>query len=137
MKKLFFASLWVLVCLAVACSDEKDEPNDEPGSIIGEWVFRKNEYYRNGKLIDGFTAVEDEDKMVAIFREDGTYRYYDYPPEGFYDGTYSYDEAEGILTTDDGDNRQICRVEISGSTMKWIYDEGNKEELIEYYTRKQ
>lgn len=75
--------------------------------------------------------------MVAIFREDGTYRYYDYPPEGFYDGTYSYDETVGILTTDDGDNRQICRVEMSGSTMKWIYDEGNNEELIEYYTRKQ
>lgn len=54
MKKLFFASLWVLACLAVACSDEKDEPNDEPGSIIGEWVFQKNEYYRNGKLIDSF-----------------------------------------------------------------------------------
>lgn len=72
MKKLFFASLWVLACLVVACSDEKDEPNDEPGSIIGEWVFQKNEYYRNGKLIDSFTAVEDEDKMIAIFREDGT-----------------------------------------------------------------
>ena len=39
MKKLFFASLWVLACLVVACSDEKDEPNDAPGSIIGEWVF--------------------------------------------------------------------------------------------------
>ena len=41
MKKLFFASLWVLACLVVACSDEKDEPNDEPGSIIGEWYSRK------------------------------------------------------------------------------------------------
>ena len=65
MKKLFFASLWVLACLAVACSDEKDEPNDEPGSIIGEWVFQKNEYYRNGKLIDSFTAVEDEDITIT------------------------------------------------------------------------
>ena len=29
MKKLFFASLWVLACLTAACSDEKDEPNGE------------------------------------------------------------------------------------------------------------
>lgn len=40
MKKLFFASLWALACLVVACSDEKDEPNDESGSIVGEWVFQ-------------------------------------------------------------------------------------------------
>lgn len=81
MKKLFFASLWALACLAAACSDEKDEPNDESGSIVGEWVFQRNEYYRNGKLVDSFTAVEEEDKAIAIFREDGTYRYYDFPPE--------------------------------------------------------
>ena len=74
MKKLFFASLWALACLVVACSDEKDEPNDESGSIVGEWVFQRNEYYRNGKLVDSFTAVEEEDKAIAIFREDGTYR---------------------------------------------------------------
>ena len=70
MKKLFFASLWVLACLVVACSDEKDEPNNEPGSIIGEWVFQKNEYYRNGKLIDSFTAVEDEDDRYFPVRRD-------------------------------------------------------------------
>ena len=56
MKKLFFASLWVLACLTAACSDEKDEPNGESGSVVGEWVFQKNEYYRNGKMIDSFTA---------------------------------------------------------------------------------
>lgn len=67
MKKLFFASLWVLACLTAACSDEKDEPNGESGSVVGEWVFQKNEYYRNGKMIDSFTAVEDEDKMIAVF----------------------------------------------------------------------
>ena len=89
MKKLFFASLWVLACLTAACSDEKDEPNGESGSVVGEWVFQKNEYYRNGKMIDSFTAVEDEDKMIAVFREDGTFRYYDFPPEEYYDGTYS------------------------------------------------
>ncbi len=136
MKKLFFASLWVLACLVVACSDEKDEPNDEPGSIIGEWVFQKNEYYRNGKLIDSFTAVEDEDKMIAIFREDGTFRYYDYPPKEYYDGSYSYDETSGMLTTNDGVNKKTCQTKITVSTMKWIYDEGNNEEFIEYYTRK-
>ena len=100
MKKLFFASLWALACLVVACSDEKDEPNDESGSIVGEWVFQRNEYYRNGKLVDSFTAVEEEDKAIAIFREDGTYRYYDFPPEEYYDGTYSYDEMSGVLTTE-------------------------------------
>ena len=108
MKKLFFASLWALACLVVACSDEKDEPNDESGSIVGEWVFQRNEYYRNGKLVDSFTAVEEEDKAIAIFREDGTYRYYDFPPEEYYDGTYSYDEMSGVLTTDDGVNEQTC-----------------------------
>ncbi len=37
-------------------------------------------------MIDSFTAVEDEDKMIAVFREDGTFRYYDFPPEEYYDG---------------------------------------------------
>ena len=106
MKKLFFASLWALACLVVACSDEKDEPNDESGSIVGEWVFQRNEYYRKGKLVDSFTAVEEEDKAIAIFREDGTYRYY------------------------------VCLTEITVSTMKWIYDEGDGEVLVEYYSRK-
>ncbi len=136
MKKLFFASLWALACLVVACSDEKDEPNDESGSIVGEWVFQRNEYYRNGKLVDSFTAVEEEDKTIAIFREDGTYRYYDFPPEEYYDGTYSYDEMSGVLTTDDGVNEQTCLTEITVSTMKWIYDEGDGEVLVEYYSRK-
>ena len=136
MKKLFFASLWALACLGVACSDEKDEPNDESGSIVGEWVFQRNEYYRNGKLVDSFTAVEEEDKTIAIFREDGTYRYYDFPPEEYYDGTYSYDEMSGVLTTDDGVNEQTCLTEITVSTMKWIYDEGDGEVLVEYYSRK-
>lgn len=136
MKKLFFASLWALACLVVACSDEKDEPNDESGSIVGEWVFQRNEYYRKGKLVDSFTAVEEEDKTIAIFREDGTYRYYDFPPEEYYDGTYSYDEMSGVLTTDDGVNEQTCLTEITVSTMKWIYDEGDGEVLVEYYSRK-
>ena len=136
MKKLFFASLWVLACLTAACSDEKDEPNGESGSVVGEWVFQKNEYYRNGKMIDSFTAVEDEDKMIAVFREDGTFRYYDFPPEEYYDWTYSYDEASGVLVTDDGIEKQSCRAEITVSEMKWIYDEGNDEMLVEYYTRK-
>ena len=136
MKKLFFASLWALACLVVACSDEKDEPNDESGSIVGEWVFQRNEYYRNGKLVDSFTAVEEEDKTIAIFREDGTYRYYDFPPEEYYDGTYSYDEMSGVLTTDDRVNEQTCLTEITVSTMKWIYDEGDGEVLVEYYSRK-
>ena len=121
MKKLFFASLWALACLVVACSDEKDEPNDESGSIVGEWVFQRNEYYRNGKLVDSFTAVEEEDKAIAIFREDGTYR---------------YDEMSGVLTTDDGVNEQTCLTEITVSTMKWIYEEGDGEVLVEYYSRK-
>ena len=136
MKKLFFASLWVLACLTAACSDEKDEPNGESGSVVGEWVFQKNEYYRNGKMIDSFTAVEDEDKMIAVFREDGTFRYYDFPPEEYYDVTYSYDEASGVLVTDDGIEKQSCRAEITVLEMKWIYDEGNDEMLVEYYTRK-
>lgn len=126
----------VLACLVVACSDEKDEPNDESGSIVGEWVFQRNEYYRNGKLVDSFTAVEEEDKAIAIFREDGTYRYYDFPPEEYYDGTYSYDEMSGVLTTDDGVNEQTCLTEITVSTMKWIYEEGDGEVLVEYYSRK-
>ena len=102
MKKLFFASLWALACLVVACSDEKDEPNDESGSIVGEWVFQRN----------------------------------DFPPEEYYDGTYSYDEMSGVLTTDDGVNEQTCLTEITVSTMKWIYDEGDGEVLVEYYSRK-
>ena len=114
MKKLFFASLWVLACLTAACSDEKDEPNGESGSVVGEWVFQK----------------------IAVFREDGTFRYYDFPPEEYYDGTYSYDEASGVLVTDDGIEKQSCRAEITVSEMKWIYDEGNDEMLVEYYTRK-
>ena len=29
-----------------------------------------------------------------------------------------------------------CGAEITVSEMKWIYDEGNDEMLVEYYTRK-
>ena len=76
------------------------------------------------------------DKAIAIFREDGTYRYYDFPPEEYYDGTYSYDEMSGVLTTDDGVNEQTCLTEITVSTMKWIYEEGDGEVLVEYYSRK-
>lgn len=80
--------------------------------------------------------MEEEDKAIAIFREDGTYRYYDFPPEEYYDGTYSYDEMSGVLTTDDGVNEQTCLTEITVSTMKWIYEEGDGEVLVEYYSRK-
>ena len=69
-------------------------------------------------MIDSFTAVEDEDKMIAVFREDGTFRYYDFPPEEYYDGTYSYDEASGVLVTDDGIEKQSCRAEITVSDRK-------------------
>lgn len=87
-------------------------------------------------MVDSFTAEEEEDKAIAIFREDGTFRYYDYPPKEYYDGTYSYDEMSGVLTTDDGVNKQTCLTKITISTMIWIYDEGNNEKLIEYYMRK-
>ena len=136
MKKLSSASPLFLPLSTPACSDHTDEPNGESLSVVGEWLSQKNEYYRNGKMIDSFTAVEDEDKMIAVFREDGTFRYYDFPPEEYYDGTYSYDEASGVLETDDGIEKQSCRAEITVSEMKWIYDEGNDEMLVEYYTRK-
>ena len=45
-------------------------------------------------------------------------------------------EASGVLVTDDGIEKQSCRAEITVSEMKWIYDEGNDEMLVEYYTRK-
>ena len=41
MKNLFFASLWVLACLTAACSDEKDEPNGESGSVVENGCFRR------------------------------------------------------------------------------------------------
>ena len=33
-------------------------------------------------------------------------------------------------------NEQTCLTEITVSTMKWIYDEGDGEVLVEYYSRK-
>ena len=33
-----------------ACSDDEKGTDEQPGPIIGEWVFEKNEVYRNGKL---------------------------------------------------------------------------------------
>ena len=42
----------------------------------------------------------------------------------------------GVLPTDDGVNEQTCLTEITVSTMKWIYDEGDGEVLVEYYSRK-
>ena len=41
MKKLFFASLWVLACLTAACSDEKDEPNGESDRSSENGCFRR------------------------------------------------------------------------------------------------
>ena len=89
MKKKWMFCLSAVLLTFAACSDDEKGTDEQPGPIIGEWVFEKNEVYRNGKLAESFTAVETADKMIAIFREDGTYRYYDYPPKEYYNGTYT------------------------------------------------
>lgn len=143
MKRNLNKTLIILLCLAfAACTDQKSEPDAEPGSIIGEWVFAKNETYLNGNLIDSFTAVDRSDKMIAVFREDGSYRYFDYPPEQYYEGTYTYDAATQSLSmhtdeADYGSDQSVCKAEITAAKMKWTYpaDQGGYA-TVEYYLRR-
>lgn len=106
MKKKWMFCLSAVLLTFAACSDDEKGTDEQPGPIIGEWVFEKNEVYRNGKLAESFTAVETADKMIAIFREDGTYRYYDYPPKEYYNGTYTYEES----TKNPFDAERRCRL---------------------------
>ena len=41
MKKLFFASLWVLACLTAACSDEKANRTASPDRSSENGCFRR------------------------------------------------------------------------------------------------
>ena len=68
MKKKWMFCLSAVLLTFAACSDDEKGTDEQPGPIIGEWVFEKNEVYRNGKLAESFTAVETADKMIAIFR---------------------------------------------------------------------
>lgn len=142
MKTTWFLCLSALALTFVACTGDDRGADEQPGSIVGEWVFQKNEVYHNGKLTERFTAVEEVDRMIAVFREDGTYRYYDYPPEGFYEGAYTYDERTGTLTmrsgeVDSTDSPESCRAEITSRRMVWTYpaDEAGWM-LVEYYLRR-
>lgn len=87
---------------------KKTNRTTSPDRSSANGYFRGRVLPGTGKLVDSFTAVEEEDKAIAIFREDGTYRIIDFPPEEYYDGTYSYDEMSGVLTTADGVNEQTC-----------------------------
>ena len=136
MKKLFLQACGLWPALAAACSDEKDEPNDESGSIVGEWVFQRTSITGTGNWSTVSRPWKKEDKAIAIFRKTEPIVITISRPRRYYDGTYSYDEMSGVLTTDDGVNEQTCLTEITVSTMKWIYDEGDGEVLVEYYSRK-
>lgn len=136
-------TLIILLSLAfAACTDQKSEPDAEPGSIIGEWVLQRSETYLDGELFESFTPVVTADKMIAVFREDGSYRYYDYPPEEYYEGTYTYDAATQSLSmhtdeADYGSDPSVCKAEISAAKMKWTYpaDEDGYA-TVEYYLRR-
>ena len=67
-------------------------------------------------------------KTIAIFREDGTYRYYDYPPKEYYNGTYTYEESTKTLSMrsddvdySDGSDPQVCHAEVTTTRMTWTY----------------
>ena len=81
------------------CSTDDDSDNRtwELGSIVGEWVFEHNEIFEDGVLVETNRATDPADKCVAIFNANGTLRYYDFPPEEYYDGTYTFDEQSGRL----------------------------------------
>ena len=67
---------------------------------MGEWVFERNEIFEDGVLVETNRATDPADKCVAIFNANGTFRYYDFPPEEYYDGTYTFDEQSGRLLMD-------------------------------------
>lgn len=105
---------------------------------------KKTRSIRNGKLAESFTAVETADKMIAIFREDGTYRYYDYPPKEYYNGTYTYEESTKTLSMrsddvdySDGSDPQVCHAEVTTTRMTWTYPADEDGYVtVEYYVRR-
>ena len=144
MKKKWMFCLSAVLLTFAACSDDEKGTDEQPCPIIGEWVFEKNEVYRNGKLAESFTAVETADKMIAIFREDGTYRYYDYPPKEYYNGTYTYEESTKTLSMrsddvdySDGSDPQVCHAEVTTTRMTWTYPADEDGYVtVEYYVRR-
>lgn len=136
MKKFsFWAAAFLALSLLTGCSKDDSNETDtkwKPGSILGEWVFRNNEIFEDGKLVEKNQANDPADKCVAIFNADGTFRYYDFPPEVYYDGTYTYDEASGRLIMD-GDGITAA---FADDTMRWTYDEEEGCVVVEYYVRK-
>jgi len=146
MKKLLNYGIVALTSLLLfGCSDsENDDVQWGPGSIIGEWVLQKVELYNpQGALKDSFECTDPADRYIAIFNEDGTFRYYDYPPEEYYEGTYTYDERTLQLEMfspelPPADSQYtFATVDFSGSTMRWTSetDEAGYYEVA-YYMRK-
>lgn len=135
-KNLFFGLTAVALSLFVACSSDESNESDnrtwESGSIVGEWVFEHNEVFEAGVLVETNWATDPADKCVAIFNADGTFRYYDFPPESYYDGIYTFDEQSGRMIMD-GDGITVA---FSGDTMRWTYDEEEGYLTVEYYVKK-
>lgn len=135
-KHLFYVLAVFALSLSVGCSSDESNESDnrtwESGSIVGEWVFEHNEVFEDGKLVEENWATDPADKCVAIFNADGTFRYYDFPPQQYYDGTYTFDEQSGrMIMAGDG-----ITVAFSGDTMRWTYDEEEGYLIVEYYVRK-
>jgi len=119
-------------------------PTNSPVRLSANGYSRKTRSIGSGKLAESFTAVETADKMIAIFREDGTYRYYDYPPKEYYNGTYTYEESTKTLSMrsddvdySDGSDPQVCHAEVTTTRMTWTYPADEDGYVtVEYYVRR-
>lgn len=108
MKKFFsflMAALMLLgVGLMISCSDDEEEEQSAPGSIIGTW-----------QAFDG-----DGGSVVMCFEEDGTYweyQTYDGYQEDTLYGTYAYDGENLEVTYAYSGDSYLLTAKVSGNKL--------------------
>lgn len=127
MKKFFlfsaFAAIMSLALLNTSCTEE-----DVPFNIVGQWKVEKDHNcYNVFKLSDNGTC-----SIVDIID--------DFPGDFKFDGTYKYDETEGMLFIYDsaGEERykyEIINISKDSKKCQWIDKKDPKKRVYEVKKR--
>ena len=104
MKKFFllsaFAAIMSVALLNTSCVGTETEEREEPFSIVGQWKLEKKyDTYDVHRLNDDGTC-----SIVDVIK--------DFPGNFRFDGTYKYNEAEGMLYIYDKEGNECYKYEI-------------------------
>ena len=117
MKKFFllsaFAAIMSVALLNTSCVGTETEEREEPFSIVGQWKLEKKyDTYDVHRLNDDGTC-----SIVDVIK--------DFPGNFRFDGTYKYNEAEGMLYIYDKEGNECYKYEIvniskNSRSCKWV-----------------